>query len=78
MKPILFILFALLTFNVHADSDIEIFASCFGAEPVDECEKADFDQDGTINIFDFLIFRQGLRFDLNGDHIIDYTGFVDD
>ena len=72
MKKLIPILF-LLSFTANADSDIELFVACFGAEPTLDCEKADYNDDGVINLLDFSIFRQCAAVDLTDDQVVDFN-----
>lgn len=78
MKKILFtlILFA-LSMNVLADSDLELFNACFGQEPVEECENADFNKDGVISLLDWGIFRLCELADMDDDGKVKYLNSKD-
>jgi hypothetical protein len=52
-------------------SDYEIFRSCYGQAPSGPCAATDVNGDGVVNVRDFLELRLALKYDLNGDLVID-------
>ncbi|MFV2056451.1 MAG: hypothetical protein ACC707_08275, partial [Thiohalomonadales bacterium] len=56
---------------VIESQDLLLFKSCFGQAVEGNCLNADFNNDGSIDITDFFIFRDGSIFDLNHDQIVD-------
>ena len=58
-------------------SDLDIFQSCFGNAPIDQCTNADFNKDGLINAIDLGLFRGVPRGDFNHDNITDVRIAID-
>ena len=57
--------------------DFFLLRACFNQDVIGDCAEVDFNADGMIDISDFILFRGGQRFDVNGDNIVDLYGTED-
>jgi uncharacterized protein (TIGR03790 family) len=59
--------------NAAPDKDFIVFKSCIFQTAIGQCTKADFNQDGNINLLDYILLIQVYNFDLTGDSVIDLS-----
>lgn len=66
MALVILTLFTIPTI-AFAETDFDIFKSCFSAQPVEDCASSDFNADGSIDLADYSIFLSFFAGDLNND-----------